>query len=140
MMNGLRINLIVDKDNQWFARIWVVLGKRKEVVYFKIDTGCNAVVLSHDTLKRLGFATGSKALSNLPNITGTQVSGDKQVFKKLGTISLYRDREQSVHICDTQAICHAVHETNDLIGTEALRQFCGVNFNLTDKKYMELIK
>jgi hypothetical protein len=120
--------------------MWVKISNRSKLVRFKVDTGCNAVVLSHKTLKRLGCPTDSGALSKLPGVTGTQVSGDVQNFKMLGEISLFDDNRKSIHICDTQAVCHETHETHDLLGTEALRKFRGVLFNLHGDKFMELLK
>jgi hypothetical protein len=58
----------------------------------------------------------------------------------LGTVSLHCDKSQSSHICDVSAICHPTHKTNDLLGTTVFKQFFGVNFNLTGKNYMELLK
>jgi len=135
---SLAFKLTVDKNNQWFVSAWVVLNQRKTVARFKIDTGCNALVLSHSTLKSLGLSVKSTDLSKLPNETAKLASGETSSFKKLGAVSLYTDKPQSVLICNAQAICHATRATNDLMGTEVFSQFTGVNFNLATEKYLEL--
>jgi len=135
---SLVFKLTVDENNQWFVSAWVALSQRKAMVRFKIDTGCNSLVLSHNTLKGLGLSIKSTDLSKLPNETAKLASGEISSFKKLGEVSLYTDKSQSVLICNAQAICHATRATNDLMGTEVFRQFTGVNFNLITEKYMEL--
>ena len=72
----MKFELIVDAYNQWFVFMWVFLGGRKVFTRFKIDTGCNAVVLSHRTLNKLGFSTDETGLSKLPAISGALASGD----------------------------------------------------------------
>jgi predicted aspartyl protease len=134
----VQLELSVDSNHQWFATMWVMLQGRKQEVRFKVDTGCNALVLSHNTLKSLGLSVKSTDLSKLPNETAKLASGEISSFKKLGEVSLYMDKSQSVLICNAQAICHATRATNDLMGTEVFRQFSGVNFNLITEKYMEL--
>jgi len=106
----------------------------------KVDNGCNALVLSYDTLEKLGISTKTADLENLPNKTGRLASGEKHTFKNLGEVSLYRTGEQPIHICNVEAICHATRETNDLLGTEVFSQFTDVNFRLSGNKYMELLK
>jgi len=130
-----RIAIKIDNNNQWFATVLVKKGNHTAPVKFKIDTGCNAVILSHSTLESLGYSAKSEDLEKLPSVTGKQVSGDKQIFKDLGEIALYRNT--TTHICNGNAICHATHETNDLMGTEVFKQFTNVAFNLKEK-YMEL--
>ncbi|MCL2357254.1 MAG: hypothetical protein FWC70_08885 [Defluviitaleaceae bacterium] len=136
----MRIALRIDPNRQWFVSLCVVLQGRKAEIAFKVDNGCNALVLSHDTMKKLGFSTAAADLEKLPNKTGRLASGEKHIFKNLGAVSLYRTGKQPVHICNAEAICHATHETNDLIGTEVLNQFTDVNFHLSGNKYMELLK
>jgi len=133
----INIRLQVDHNNQWFASIWVKIGTTTKLVRFKIDTGCNAVVLSHSTLESFGISTGTTSLSKLTTVPGTLASGVENIFKKLGKVSLYKNK-QALHICDIEAICHSTHETNDLLGTEVFRQFSGVLFNLVGDRYMEL--
>ncbi|MCL2357252.1 MAG: hypothetical protein FWC70_08875 [Defluviitaleaceae bacterium] len=136
----MKLKLRVDSNKQWFVSMWVVKGGAKYRVEFKVDNGCNALVLSHDTMKKLGFSTAAADLEKLPNKTGRLASGEKHTFKNLGAVSLYRTGKQPVHICNAEAICRATHETNDLIGTEVLNQFTDVNFHLSGNKYMELLK
>jgi predicted aspartyl protease len=135
---GIVIKLEVDNSNQWFVSVWVKIRERSKRVRFKVDTGCNAVVLSRKTLENLGFSTSESDFAKLPSVVGKQASGEKHTFKELGNVSLYRDKLQTVHIGNVSAICHATHETNDLLGTEALQQFCGIYFNLGNEKYIEL--
>jgi len=137
---GIRRRLTVDSNNQWFVSFWVELQGRMTEVRFKVDTGCNAVVLSHGTLMRLGFSSSSADLAKLPPETGRLASGEKSDFRSLGAISLHSEKNRSRHICDVNAICHATRKTNDLLGTAVFKQFFGVDFNLKSEKYMELLK
>jgi len=134
----MTFKLKIDSQNQWFVWIWVSIGNRKALVKFKIDTGCNAMVLSHGTLKSLGYSTKEAGLSKLPPVVGTIASGEEHTFRKLGKISLCKDDKQAVQICEADAICHSTHETHDLLGTEVFRQFSGVSFNLVGDRHMEL--
>jgi hypothetical protein len=94
------------------------------------------VVLSHKTLRRIGVNISD--LSKLPDTIGIQASGEKHDYKKLGSISMFHNK--TLHICDTNAVCHATRETHDLLGTNVFKQFCRVNFCLDDENYMELKK
>ena len=135
-----RIELDVDASNQWFASIWVKVRDRHRRVRFKIDTGCNAVILSHGTLKKLGFSTAVMDLAKLPSMTGKLASGETTAFKQIGKLTLYKGSELGVPICEANAICHATHNTNDLLGTEVFKQFANVKFKLSGKQpYMELL-
>lgn len=136
----VRRELIVDENNQWFVFIWIELQGRITEVRFKVDTGCNAVVLSHGTLRRLGFSAKSEDLAKMPPETGRLASGEKSDFRSLGEISLHTDKSRAGHICDVNALCHATRKTNDLLGTAAFKQFFGVDFSLKGEKYMELLK
>jgi len=130
----LRTKMRVDPHDQWFIYAWVLIGGRKLYVEFKVDTGCNSLVLSHKTLKKFGVNIAE--LARLPSITGIQASGDIHDYKKLGTISLFHNK--TLHICDTEAVCHATRETHDLLGTKVFMKFCGLAFNLADERHMEL--
>jgi hypothetical protein len=127
---------MVDSHKQWFARIWVLIGKKAVLVEFKIDTGCNSVVLSRKTLGKFGLTEND--LAKLPITTGIQASGENHPYRKLGAVSLHQSK--TTPICKTEAVCHATHETHDLIGTEVFMQFCKLSFNLSGNKYMELLK
>ncbi|MCL2204692.1 MAG: hypothetical protein FWB88_12220 [Defluviitaleaceae bacterium] len=134
----MKIKLRVDPNNQWFVNIVVKIGNHQSAVKFKIDTGCNALVLSHDTLTRLGISAEATNLAKLPDETVRLASGEKSPFKRLGTVSLLCVGTKPLPICTVPAICHATRETNDLLGTEVLRRFGLVFFNLTGEAYMEL--
>jgi hypothetical protein len=136
--NTIKLKLRVDSNNQWFVSIWVFIGDKKNRIEFKIDTGCNSLVLSHSTLKRMGFSTKNSDLSKLPSISGALASGDRHIFRKLGVVSLCQDKNQTTQICKVDAVCHTTHETNDLLGTEVLRKFNCVLFGLVGEKFMEL--
>jgi hypothetical protein len=139
-VNKIRLPLVTDPDNQWFVAVRVLINGKLVPVTFKIDTGCNALVLSHSTLEKFGDIVDEASLSKLPPVSGKLASGGDHLFRKLGTVSLFYDKKKEVHICDTQAICHTTHETHDLLGTDVLRRFSGVVFNLTGDKCMELLK
>jgi len=138
--NVIRRELVVDSNHQWFVNMWVALQGRAQEVRFKVDTGCNALVLSHSTLKKLGFSVSEASLAKLQSITGKHAGGEKSSYKSLGEVSLFSHEDRVGHICDVQAICHAARKTNDLIGTAVLKQFRKVDFNLSGDKYMELLK
>ena len=137
-LSNVSIKLEIDQYNQWFASIMIKIGNVSKPVRFKIDTGCNAVVLSHSTLKKLGLDISTEILAKLQEIPGTVASGDEHKFIKLGKVSLHKGDKQLTYICDVNAICHSSNETNDLLGTEAFRQFNSVTFTLSDNKRMEL--
>ncbi|MCL1877448.1 MAG: retropepsin-like domain-containing protein [Defluviitaleaceae bacterium] len=136
----MKIELSVDPHDQWFVSVWVTLNQKSAPVTFKVDNGCNALVLSHDTLKKLGISTNVENLDKLPNKIGKLASGEKRTFKSLGSVSLFQPGKKQLRICDANAICHATHETNDLMGTEVFKQFTDVHFRLIGNKYMELLK
>ena len=118
--------------------MWVEFGNRKALVRFKIDTGCNSLVLSHKTLTALGYLASKDSLSKLPAVHGRLASGDAHTFRKLGQASLSIIQGPRMEICKVQAICHSTQETHDLLGTEVFRQFSSVSFNLVGDRYMEL--
>ena len=135
---AIKFDMEVDPDNQWFVNVWVAISGRNVFVRFKVDTGCNSLVLSHRTLNKLRISTDKADLSKLMPVPGKLASGDKHTFRKLGAVSLCQDKNQAVQICKADAICHSTHETHDLLGTEVLRQFSNVTFGLIGDKYMEL--
>ena len=135
---GLIFDLRVDTHNQWFVSLWVCIGERRAYTEFKIDTGCNSLVLSHKTLNKLGLSTDNENLSKLISISGKLASGDTHTYKKLGAVLLFQDKGQTVQICKADAICHSTKETHDLLGTEVLRKFSNVSFGLNGDKYIEL--
>jgi len=134
----MRFELKVDGRNQWFVYVWVSIGEKKTYVEFKIDTGCNALVLSHSTLSDLGFSIKEADLAKLSPMSGKLASGDIHTYRKLGAVSLYQNKGQMAQICKVDAICHSTRETHDLLGTEVFRQFSGVSFNLVGDRHMEL--
>jgi len=136
--SSVSVKIEIDHHNQWFTSIMVKIGNIAKPVRFKIDTGCNAVVLSHSTLRKMGLDTSAKNLARLPEIQGTLASGEEHQFIKLGKVSLHKGNKQLTHICGVEAICHSTHETNDLLGTEVFRHFRNVSFCLIDEKCMEL--
>ena len=134
----MKFRMKIDENNQWFVTAWVFVGNRKVPVAFKVDTGCNSLILSHRTLNKLGVSTTETDLAKFSALPGKLASGDKHVFRKLGAVSLFQDKNKTVQICRADAICHSTQETHDLLGTEIFRQFNGVEFGLIDEKYMEL--
>ena len=133
----MKIVLRVDPYQQWFASVLVTIQGRTSEVAFKVDTGCNSLVLSHGTLKKFGITANATTLSILPDETVRLASGEKSPFKRLGKVAL--SHTDGNHICHAPAICHATRKTNDLMGTAVFRQFTGVNFHLAAQKYMELL-
>jgi predicted aspartyl protease len=136
----VKIKLTIDPNNQWFVRVNVTIGTKNTPVTFKVDTGCNSLVLSHDTLKKLGVSTDAANLGKLSNKMGRLASGEKHIFKVLGAVSLYSAGSLPAHICNAEAICHETRETRDLLGTEVLKRFADVHFGLSGNTYMELMK
>jgi len=136
----MTIEMEIDRNKQWFTFIWVKLGERSALVRFKLDTGCNSLVISHKTLAALGYSASKDSLAKLPSIEGVLASGEKHIFKKLGKIDLYKDQHISLQICKTDAICHETHETHDLLGTEVLQQFSDIRLRLLGNKFIELVR
>jgi len=134
----MRFKLEIDSRNQWFVPLWVAIGGKGYRVLFKVDTGCNSLVLSHSTLKNMGFPAEEADLAKLPPMPGKLASGDIHTYRKLGAVSLYQNKGQTAQICRANAICHSTQQTHDLLGTEVFRQFSGVLFNLVGDRYMEL--
>jgi len=134
----MKITLRTDPYEQWFASVLVTMHGRTSTVEFKVDTGCNSLVLSHSTLKKLGIPTETEKLNKLPDESVRLASGEKSPFKRLGEVALHHANGN--YICRAPAICHATRKTNDLMGTVVFRQFTGVNFSLAAAKYMELMK
>jgi len=132
------LKLRVDHKNQWFVWAWVAIGTKRHRVEFKVDTGCNSLVLSHSTLEGMGFSVEESNLAKLPPMPGKLASGDIHTYRKLGAVSLYQNKGQTAQICEVDAICHSTRETHDLLGTEVFRQFSGISFNLVGDKYVEL--
>jgi len=135
----MKFELTVDNNNQWFISAWVHVAGRKAYAQFKIDTGCNTLILSHRTLKLLGITTDEAELSKLPEVPGALASGATDIFRKLGAVALFHDNKQTVKIGTITAMCHASRQTHDLLGTEVLGLFDGVFFKLKGKKHMELV-
>jgi len=117
----MKFELTVDHSNQWFVSAWVHVAGRSANVQFKVDTGCNALVLSHRTLRLLGITTTESELSKLPEVSGELASGTTDIFRKLGLVSLYHDNKQATQIAQVPAICHTTRQTHDLFGTEVFQ-------------------
>ena len=61
-MSSFQIPVDIDIDNQVLSTLKVANGTKVADVRFKIDTGCNIVVLNHDTLKDLGFGVTQQSI------------------------------------------------------------------------------
>jgi hypothetical protein len=90
-------------------------------VEFKIDNGCNIVLLNKDTLRDLGFDVTKEALSKLPNESASLAVGTVSNFKCVGMIVMATETKK--FICGVKVYCHANKTTRDLLGTSALHQF-----------------
>jgi len=42
----MKLELSIDNYKQWFVWAWVIFGAKKLWVQFKVDTGCNSLVLT----------------------------------------------------------------------------------------------
>ena len=104
----MRFTLRVDPYEQWFASVLVTMHDRTSTVEFKIDTGCNSLVLSHSSLKRFGISTDATMLGKLPDESVRLASGEKSPFKRLGEVALHH--ADGVYICNAPAICHAARK------------------------------
>ena len=129
----MKIRMQIDKQNQWFTNISVVVDKRIAKTEFKIDTGCNCLLLSHITLQKLGLCASD--IAKLPDAAATSVS-ERIPLKRVGKVSLYYGKNL---IGTFDAHCHATRSTNDLLGSPILQKFKQVHFDLTAESTMTLL-
>ena len=59
----MRISIIIDSNKQIKTSLKVAIKGRVTDVRFKLDTGCNSVLLSKDTLRQLGIDVSPEAFS-----------------------------------------------------------------------------
>jgi hypothetical protein len=62
----IRLSISIDPYNQIFVSLTIAANNANAEAFFKIDTGCNAVILSRKTLNDLGIDTTPKALAERP--------------------------------------------------------------------------
>jgi len=116
----------INSNNQWFVGLTVAIKDKQADIEFKVDTGCNCLLISHSTLKNLGISTSQTAIAKLPDTVGLSVS-EKIQLKQIGKISLFYG---DTHIGDFDAYCHATRETHDLLGATVFQAFIGAHFDL----------
>ena len=131
----MKIPISIDSKNQIFATLRVVLNKASIDVRFKIDTGCNVVLLSRSTLADLGFATSHDTLLKLPIVQASVGDGSKTNFRQAGLVALYSG---NLHISSVPVICHTTKNTRDLLGTSVLHKFSKYTIHVKGKMYLEL--
>ncbi|MDR2168191.1 MAG: hypothetical protein LBE35_10145 [Clostridiales bacterium] len=138
-MAKLKIPIIIDKQsNVIFVTLTVVINNKVADIPFKLDTGCNSVVLKHKTLQAFGIDTTSKAMRNKPSMPGRLADGTSSNFKQVGDIALYSNGNL---LAKTGVICHATQETNNLLGTSVLHRYLSYKIQVGgDFQYLELEK
>jgi hypothetical protein len=126
----------IDKRNQWFVDITTVINNTDIVVAYKVDTGCNGLILSHATLKQFGISTTAESLANLKSAAASGIAEDIKL-RELGEVTLYYDK---LLIGTFRAYCHPTRETHDLLGSPVLQAFDKVGIDLkTEPKSITLI-
>jgi hypothetical protein len=125
----------IDTRNQWFVIVKTVVGDMGIPVAYKVDTGCNGLILSHATLKQFGMSTTAKSLSKLKSANASGIAEDIKLGE-VGMATLYYDK---LLIGTFRAYCHPTRETHDLLGSPVLQAFEKVDIDLkTEPKSITL--
>jgi hypothetical protein len=132
---SLKIPIRIDASDQIFTTLTAVHKKMSVDVYFKIDNGCNAVIIRRNTLKSLGFDTSPQALGKLPEVNAKLADGRAVNFRQVGEIVLIHG---NCRICSVPVICHLTRQTNDLLGTSVLHKFASYMINTRGKTFLTL--
>ena len=132
----LSLPVLIDARGQILTTLRVAIGKSTADVYFKIDTGCNVVLLSHSSLEELGIQTSADALRKLPPVSATIGDGSMADFRIVGDVNLFSGK---THICAVKAICHTTQKTRNLLGTSVLHKFSRYIVQVRGTTYLELI-
>jgi predicted aspartyl protease len=110
----------IDSFGQILIELRVLTGNVVADVLFKMDNGCNSVMLNHKTLRNFGINTSPKALEKYPVIGANIVDGSDANFRQIGNFSISYGK---MHIATVPVICHAQRETRNLLGTSVLHKF-----------------
>jgi len=131
----LKIPIYIDKNGQELTTLITAAGDRAIKTLFKIDSGCNAVLMRRGALQALGFDTSEQALSKLPNVGASLSDGSTTAFKQVGEIVLIHG---TCRICTVPVICHATKDTRNLLGTSVLHKFASYKVSTRGKTFLEL--
>ena len=135
-MNKIIVPIDVS-GGQFFVDLTVSANSKILEVDFKIDTGCNVVVLSRNTLKRFGIDVSQKALEK-KKIPKTSIADNSMVhYRIVRNISLYSGR---IFICEVPVICHTTRQTNNLLGVGVLHKFEKYAIQLKGETRMALFR
>jgi len=134
-VSSLKIPIRIDANNQIFTTLTAIHNKTPIDVYFKIDNGCNAVIIRRNTLKSLGFDTSVQSLNKLPVVNAKLADGRVTNFRQVGEILLIHN---NCRICTVPVICHLTRQTNDLLGTSVLHKFGSYTISTRGKTYLTL--
>jgi len=122
-------------NNQIFTDLTISANNKSISAEFKIDTGCNTVLLNHRVLNRLGIDTSKETLEKLPIARASIADGTTENYRHIGNIALYTGNK---HICDVPVICHTSKETRNLLGTTVLHLFNKYSFQVKENTVLEL--
>ncbi|MDR2167747.1 MAG: retroviral-like aspartic protease family protein [Clostridiales bacterium] len=132
---SFKLPIHIDNSGQILVTLTVAANNRSIDVDFKLDTGCNSVVLSRETLEKLGVKTDAATMSKRAPIEASVADGSVVSFRQAGNVNLYSGRDG---LGEIDVICHATHETRNLLGTSALHKFARYAINVKDYQYLEL--
>ena len=136
-MSMLNIEMRITQMREWRVSLDVRLRPDSacKPVDFKVDSGCNTVLLSHVSLKLLGMRTIQEELGRLPKKEANIATGEIRTFKSLGKVALSLG---GVSIGEFDAICHPTRQTKDLLGSNVLMACKNLGFKFGDMSYMTM--
>jgi hypothetical protein len=134
-VESLKIPVMIDAKNQVITTLNVAANNKQLDVVFKIDNGCNAVLMWRDSLKDLGFDVSQAALNKLPEIGATLGDGSVVNFRQIGEVVLIH---KNCKICSVPVVCHTSKNTRNLLGTSVLHKFGSYMINTRGKTFLTL--
>jgi predicted aspartyl protease len=131
----LQIPIRIDENGQELVTLITANGNVAIKTLFKIDSGCNAVLMRRGSLQALGFDTSEAALNKLPDVGASLSDGSTAAFKQVGEIVLIHGQ---CRICAVPVICHATKNTRNLLGTSVLHKFNSYKISTRGRAFLEL--
>jgi len=135
IIDTLQIPIRIDGNGQELVTLITANENKSIRTLFKIDSGCNAVLMRRSALQALGFDTSEAALSKLPDVGASLSDGSTTAFKQVGEIILIHG---TCRICTVPVICHASKNTRNLLGTSVLHRFNSYKISTRGKAFLEL--
>ena len=132
---NLQIPIRIDENGQEWVTLITAAENKSIKTLFKIDSGCNVVLMRRSALQALGFDTSMVALSRLPDVGASLSDGSVASFKQVGEIALIHG---TCRICTVPVICHATKSTRNLLGTSVLHKFNSYKVTTRGKPFLTL--